>query len=584
MFKNNPAEAIKYNMQDVRLLPMLNDKMKHIELQNKIRETCKTDFAGAKGAMGQLDSLIVSFLKEKGFSSKNALIEGKGSKFEGAYVKPPKIGVHEYIVDFDFTSLYPSLILTYNIGVNTFVMKFDDFTLGYDLAYNIDNLPNEMKVIIDPMNTKQEFIITKEQLLKKIKDSNLICTVNGCFFENHEKKPSVYSQILEEMLEARKEYKKKMFDAKIAGDKNKEQLYDIRQQTQKILANSLYGILGNNAFRFYNIDCARSITLSGQEALKNTIIESNAYVDFLKTGKHTKPNILKKNEIYSDTFDPETEYLITGDTDSVFICLNKLLDKNKTNDEKVEDVLKLCNEIQTFLNKDVIPSIVGRHSNFIEKNRLELKNELVIKRGLFLAKKRYVNHIIYNEGRKIDMVKSMGVETKRSDFPSMSKEKLQELIELILKSEAIKFSSLLNFVKRTETEFTKTIRERKKEIAKPVSFTKKLSDYKVLSQGVKGMLNWNVIEYNTFAPGSRGYLFKILGIDLEKAPKDVAERYNKHFSANGKDLTEIVLPDTEEVLPEYYIVNEKDMLKFSWIDRYSLMLEPLSPKKELLKF
>jgi uracil-DNA glycosylase family 4 len=584
MFRNNPSEAIKYNMQDVRLLPMLNDKMKHIDLQNKLRETCKTNFAGAKGAMGQLDSLIVSYLKEKGFSSKNAFIEGKDSKFEGAYVKPPVTGVHDYIVDFDFTSLYPSLILTYNIGVNTYVMKFDDYTLGYDLAYNKDNLPNEMKVIIDPLNTKKECMVTKEQLLKRIKDDNLICTINGCFFKNHEKELSFYSQILEMRLASRKEYKKKMFDAKVAGNKNEEQLYKIRQETEKIISNSLYGVLGNNAFRFYNIDCARSITLSGQEALKTNIVESNAYVDYLKTGKLIRPEIINKHDMYSEEFNPETKYIITGDTDSVFVVVDSLLNKDKPEDEIVKDVLKYCIEIQTYLNTEIVRSIVSRHSNFPKYNRLELKNELVIKRGLFLAKKRYVNYIIFNENQKVDEIKGMGIETKRSDFPSMSKIKLQELIDLILKSKVVRFPILLKFVKGVESDFIKIIKERKKEISRPVSFGKKLTDYKVQPQGVRGMIAWNTLEFNTFTVGSRGYLFKISGIDLEKAPKEVVDKYNKEFLSSGKKLDVITLPDDIEELPDYYFINEKDMLKFAWIDRYNLMLEPLIPKTSLLKF
>ena len=584
MFKNSPSEAIKYNMQDVRILPLLNTKMKHLELQNKIRETCKASFNAAKSQMGQLDSLIVSFLKEKGLSSKNANISGKDEEFEGAYVKPPTVGVHDYIVDFDFASLYPSLILTYNIGINSFVMKFDDYTLGYDLAYSKENLPDQMKVIVDPSFSKKEYMITKEQLLKKIEDGNLICTINGCFYQPHDKELSFYSEILEILLSERKVYKKKMFDAKVAKDEEKEQLYDVRQNATKILANAMYGVFGNNAFRFYNVDCARSITLSGQESLKSSIIEGNAFVEGLKNDKFIKPDSLSKREMYSEDFNRVTKYIITGDTDSIFVCLDLLLDKKKTDDEKVKDVLNYCNQIQKYLNKEVIETIVKRHSNLIEKSRLELKNELVIKRGLFLAKKRYVNHIIYQEGKKVDDIKSMGVETKRSDFPSMSKIKLQELIELILKSKEVKFSNLLSFVKGTESQFTKIIKERKKEIARPVSFTKKLKDYKVIPQGVKGCLNWNDLEYRVFDVGSRGYLYKILGIDLEKAPKNVADKYDKEFLSKGRKLTEIVLPDDLETLPNYYIIDEKEMLKFSWIDRYSLMLEPLVPKSEMLKF
>lgn len=584
MYRDNPSEGTKYNMQDVRLLPKLNSKLKHLQLQNKIREICKTNFSGAHSQMGQLDSLIVSFLKERGISSRNANPEGKDEKYEGAYVKPPQTGVHDYIVDFDFTSLYPSLIITYNIGVNTLVMKFEDYTMGYDLAYHPENLPENIKVIIDPIHSKKELIVSKDQLLKKIEDDKLVCTINGCFYKSHSKELSIYGEILEQLLSERKVYKKKMFEAKVAGDKENEGLNDIRQQTFKILANALYGVLGNNVFRFYNIDCARSITLSGQEALKNCIIESNEYVNYLKTDKLTRPVELSKQEVYSDAFNRDTKYIVTGDTDSLFAILSGLLDKKASEEEKVKAVLEYCDKIQKYLNDIVIPGIVGRHSYNLEKNRLEMKNELVIKRGLFLAKKRYVNHIIFNEGRKVDTVKAMGLETKRSDFSIITKAKLQELIELVLKSDVVKFSKLMSFVKVIESEFVKMIKERNKNIAKPVAYGKKLSEYKVLPQGVRGMLAWNSLEYNVFSVGSKGYLFKLRGIDLESAPKDVVEKYNKEFLEKGVKLDVIVLPDDVEFLPKYYLIDEKEMLNFAWIDRYNLLLEPLVPRTELMKF
>ena len=142
MFRESPNEATKYNQQDVIILPKLDNKCKHLSLQNELRKICKTNFEAAKTPMGQLDSLLVAFLKENGISSKNADVGEKGGKFEGAFVKEPIAGIHEYIVDFDFASLYPSLILTYNIGVNTFVMKFKEFAQGYDFCYDIHSLPD----------------------------------------------------------------------------------------------------------------------------------------------------------------------------------------------------------------------------------------------------------------------------------------------------------------------------------------------------------------------------------------------------------------------------------------------------------
>jgi hypothetical protein len=99
------------------------------------------------------------------------------------------------------------------------------------------------------------------------------------------------------------------------------------------------------------------------------------------------------------------------------------------------------------------------------------------------------------------------------------------------------------------------------------------------------MESWNNIEYQTFDVGARGYLFKLKGIDLDKAPDEVRLNYDKNFLKKGIKLDVIVVPEELEYLPSYYLTDVKTMLNFSWIDRYNLLLEPLMTKKqEILTF
>jgi DNA polymerase elongation subunit (family B) len=242
-------------------------------------------------------------------------------------------------------------------------------------------------------------------------------------------------------------------------------------------------------------------------------------------------------------------------------------------------------EVQDLLNNSVIKKITNMHNVEENKNRLDLKNELVIKRGLFLAKKRYALYIISQEGNKTDTIKAMGLEIKRSDFSKTTKDYLNEVLKLILKSEKLSVPKVVDYVKEKEFEFSKILSSRITRIGRPVSFSKKLKEYKTISQGVKSMLNWNNLEYKVFDVGSRGYLFKLKGIDLNKAPELVIKNFNEHFLKKGVKLETIAVPEEVENLPLYYIIDIKDMLKFAWIDRYSLLLEPLLTKKqEILTF
>ena len=585
IFRTDVNRAILYNKNDVDLLEELDIKLKHVFFQDELKRICKSSFKGSKSVLGQVDSKLVSFLKEKGIASKNSEIIEQDEKFEGAYVQSPLVGVHEYIVDFDFTSLYPSLILTYNIGVNTFVMKLKDYKLGYDLAYNPEKLPEQIDIILDPTFEKRQVTISKDQLLDKIKSSELIFTINGCFFKKHDNELSFYAEVLEMLLGSRKIYKKKMFEALNSGEKEKEKLYDTRQLVYKVLANSLYGALGNKVFRFFNVDSARSITLSGQEAIKNVMISAENYIEDKKNKKEFELKYISKQQMFSDNMGIKFKNLVTGDTDSIFLCYEHIIDKTKTNEDKIKFVNDLNTEVQNFLNDDIVKKIVNKHNVSDNKNRLSLKNEFIIKRGLYTSAKHYANYVISQEGNKKDEIDVKGLDTKRSDYANTTKQYLKEVLELILKPERFSLPPILEYVREKEKLFAKLISNGHTVIGRPVSFGKKINEYKVLPQGVRGMVAWNELEFKTFEVGARGYLFKLKGIDLDRAPDEVRLNYDKNFLKKGVKLDVLVVPEEVEFVPNYYIIDVKTMLNFSWTDRYNLLLEPLLTKKqEILTF
>jgi uracil-DNA glycosylase family 4 len=579
-------KTIEYNIRDAELLEKLENKLKHINLLNEIRTVCKASFESGSGSFGQIDSLMVSFLRSKGLSSHDADPNIVKDKYPGAYVFEPIPGVYDNITDFDFASLYPNLMITYNIGVSSYIMKLKDSKLGYELAYCPNKLPEKFIVIIDPLHDKIEMEITSDQLLKKIKDEKLVHTINGCFFKAHKDSLSEFGQVVDELMTQRKVYKEKMLEAIVAKEKDKEDFYYTRQLVYKVLANTLYGVVANKAFRFFDLSLAGAITISGQEALKTAIIESDAFIRSLHKGTpYIQPKSITKDEMFAD---PDTQaelyklpdrshdYIITGDTDSVFVCFEKLKVSN------IEKTLEICKKIEEFLNKDKIVQVVKRHNSDLEFNRLALKNELVISRGLFLAKKRYAIRVVNQEGKLKDTINYMGLEIKRSDWPEKTKEFLKELCEIILKSEKISMSGILKFIGNKEKEFVRLINEGSKTIARPVSYGKKLEDYKTISQGVRAMEHYNKIEYDMLKQGAKAYMFYVKGIDTEKAPKDIVEKYEK-FRQTGGNLDVIAIPDEIEKLEDYYIRDLKTSLRVAFIDRYELLLKPLlEVKKEVV--
>ena len=386
------------------------------------------------------------------------------------------------------------------------------------------------------------------------------------------------------LMTSRKSYKGKMFDAIEAKDEDAEVFFYTRQLVYKVLANTLYGVIANKAFRFYDVSLASAVTLSGQESLKASIIEGDAFMRHLDTGKpYTSPNPLTKKEMFSDEM-PErgNEYIVTGDTDSIFCKFGDF--NKKKHDITVENIHKWCAEIEEFLNEDKIIEVVKRHNVDMDFNRMKLKNELVISRGLFLAKKRYAIRVVNNEGKEVDKINYMGVEIKRSDYPKKSKEFLSELSELILRDEKFKLVKTLEYVHRKEREFKRLINEGDKSIARPVTYGKKLKDYKVIPQGVRAMEAWNHIMYDIHKTGNKGYMYWVRGIDFDKIAdvkerERIREKYEK-FIAAGNKFEVIAIPDEEAKLPPFFVPDLKSALKFSFEDRHQLMLKPLTDVRE----
>jgi len=581
IYQNDLNRYIEYNIVDVELLERIENKVKYIKLLNELRKICSGSFRGCRKTFGRLDCLIIRRLREKGFALRNTQDRDK-EDFPGAYVKEPILGLHNWIVDFDFRSLYPTLILTYNIGVNTFLMKFEEMTYGYYLAYNTNDLPDKFNMVIDPLFKAEVVEYTKDQLLKEIQEKNLIHTVNGCFYKPHNEELSFYSEIVEYLLDSRKVFKDKMFEAEQDKNLKDMEFYDIRQKTFKILANALYGILGQTAFRCFNIDLATSITLPGQEAIKTSILNADKYLENIKKKQDSIVDIVvSKEHVYSDEMNIETPYIITGDTDSLFATFEKMIPANRDKDEAFKEITGYCNHVSNFLNKDIIIKMIQKHRVPIENNRLELKNELMCNRGLFVSKKHYAINVQYQEGKPVDKRIIMGLEIKRRDFSSYTKKCLSELIDLIFESEKISFKTINNFIKEKQNIFFDKFKNGDKTVAKPINFTKKLEEYKAYEKGsrfpesIEAMQNWNMLMYETFMVGVGGYLFKIKGIDNSKAPKDVIEKYNKLFLDTGRKLTAIAVPDEELRLPPYFIVDMKEAMRFAWEDRYTQLLDSI---------
>ena len=313
IYENDIETFIRYSYQDTNLLVGLNDKLGHIALKDELRRVCSSTWKSSETTSGILDPLMISFAKKKGLICRNANPPKTNNSIPGAYVRTPKSGLHTWLVDLDYASLYPSIACSLNIGPNTYIGKIDK-QVAIDFIYNKEKLPEEINIIFEPMKSSStDKNISLDDFNKFISDNNAIVSVAGTIFKGHDKEYSFFYEIFRYLLDSRKAYKKQMNELKRKGDDDWKRYHNI-QWAYKIAANSLYGVLAEKHFRMFELDLAQSITLTGQELVKFAGHHVNKYME-------TNSIEIDDSFLDSDFDSKQLKYLTYCDTDSGFFQL-----------------------------------------------------------------------------------------------------------------------------------------------------------------------------------------------------------------------------------------------------------------------
>ena len=386
---------IEYNIQDVEIVDRLEDKMKLIELALTMAYDAKVNFTDVLGTVRYWDILIYNYLRERNIVIPQKSDNKKVEQFEGAYVKDPQVGMHKWVMSFDLNSLYPHLIMQYNISPETLV--------------NGNSEP--IKGIVDKI------------LNGKAKNDTEYCmTPNGAFFRKD--KRGFLPELMEGIYNDRVKYKRLMLDAQQEYENtgNKSLLKDIArydniQMAKKISLNSAYGAIGNNWFRYFDLMVATAITTSGQLSIRWIEKSLNIYLNkILET----------KNE----------DYVIASDTDSVYITFDRLVTKVFGEGAEVERVIDFLDTIakeklEPFIDKSF--TALYKLTNAYEQ-KMKMGREAIADKGVWTAKKRYILNVYDMEGVRYSepKMKIMGIEAVRSSTPAPCREKLKEALKIIM--------------------------------------------------------------------------------------------------------------------------------------------------------
>jgi len=423
LFETDIEKFIEYNITDVELVVAMDDKLKFIDLCRAVCHAGYVPYEDYVFSSKWLEGACLAYLKTKGLVSTNkpkdrkermqALRDNNQEKFIGAYVKEPIVGKYDWIYDLDLTSLYPSIIMTLNISPETKVGKIQN----WDPEQWIKGVETTYKLVGKGGDTYE---YNNKELSEVIKDSNLGVAANGVLYTQD--KPGLIADILNNWFATRVEFRKLEKQYGEAGDTDKYEFYAKRQLVQKILLNSMYGVLGLPAFRYYDIDNAEAVTITGQTVIKKTAEMAN----------------LK----YQKELNTKEDYNVYIDTDSIYMMAEPLVKhrypeyKGFDQERMAVEVNVIADETQLFLNK--FYDIFAEKFFFIpkEKHRLEIKKEYISKAGFWVAKKRYAQWMILKNGIKCDKIDVKGLDVVRSSFPAAYQKFMSTMLKDILMSKS----------------------------------------------------------------------------------------------------------------------------------------------------
>ena len=426
---------MEYNFQDVRLVDRLEAKLKLMELAVALAYSARVNFEDVFSQVRTWDAIIHHHLMGKGMVIPQKTDHKKDEQYAGAYVKDPLVGKHDWVVSFDLNSLYPHLIMQYNISPETKdtnpVWKRNSISPDALLSRNRGE---SVKNFIDPA-----------EYLNQAKDANVSVAANGVAFRKD--RHGFLPELMEKMYAERKHYKSLMIAAqkrlveldKSAPAEERQRIeYEISkyhnfQLVRKIQLNSAYGAIGNQYFRFFDVELAEAITLSGQLSIQWI---GEALNRFLNKALQTEGE----------------DYVIASDTDSVYLRLGGVAARCKDSDtgKRVDFLNDFCERVmQPFIDKQFAELATNMNAY---ANKMSMGREVIAEKGVWTAKKRYMLSVWDAEGvrYKTPKFKIMGMETARSSTPAYVRKALKTAIETVLMGDE---PTLQQFVIKTEREF-----------------------------------------------------------------------------------------------------------------------------------
>ena len=429
LFKSDINRFIDYNLRDVEIIEKLEEKLKFIELTIMISHICNIPYESIYYNTVMNEGAILKYLKREGIVSPNKPtthnppLKNIKESYAGGYLLEPIPGLYFDVIDLDFTSLYPSIIKSLNLGIETLVGRIKvEHNATYEQNHSLEKLKErdpEEQVIVEKLDktnyTLKAAKVKIKDLINIVEQNNFTISASGAMFKTDEQ--SVCSKILQGWFEKREHYRGLKKKAGKAEDWTNYKLYDLFQHAFKILQNAMYGTYAINGWRYTDghLICSAAITNTGQRLTQESIVNVNKTIN---------------TELQTDN-----QYICISDTDSMYIVLGDLIKHRYPKlsaDDKNNKILEIANEIQTYSNQ-YLDSLSKRLFNIAPGSHyFQLKQEVICAGVLTTGKRRYAMYVTNKEGVAVEELDMKGIELMKSNMNKLFKKFGEDLIKNVL--------------------------------------------------------------------------------------------------------------------------------------------------------
>lgn len=434
LHKVNWSKYVLYNIQDVNLVKMLDEKLGYLSITFAVAYAAGINFDDVSSPVATWENIFYRQLIRN-----RVVLPPKQShdkvNFEGGYVKPPHTGKHRWVCSFDLNSLYPHIIMGWNISPETITPKMAAVNVNHMVEGLEFNAPDGDLAIAPSGNTFRRNVqgVAGQQMERLYKERK---SIKGEMLTHEQNVVTIKDAIkndraLDDMLTA---YGASDMVKALAEAERQQSLCDGGQQVRKILLNSFYGALANVHFCLYDLRLAESITKSGQLAIRwiGRII----------------------NEQLNEMLGTDVDYVVYTDTDSVYVKLEEIVKRMKYEDRPTEEIVEMLDQFCESKMQKIIDVGYQQLANYCNAydQKMIMAREVISDNSVFCAKKRYMMSVWNSEGVafKEPKIKTMGLDVVKSSTPQFVRDAMKNTIKLMLNGQE---TEVQKYIKEFKTQF-----------------------------------------------------------------------------------------------------------------------------------